>query len=75
MQALGLAGAELQEERAAGAQEARGAGDGAAQVGRAVVAAVVGERGLEGEGVALEQAELGGRDVGHDADDGVDLAF
>src|SRR4051812_2437457 len=44
-------------------------------MGRAITAAVVGERGLEGEGVALEQAELGGRDVGHDADDDVDLSF
>ena len=55
-----------------GRRNAARALDRAAQDRAAVRTAVVGDRRLERERVALEQVQLGRRDVGHDAGDDVD---
>ena len=69
---VGLLAAELEQERTAGAQQPNAAAKDAPEDLGAVATAVVEPRRLEREGVALQQAQLGRRHVGHGADHDVD---
>ena len=75
LQQVSLRTAELEQERAAAAEEAGAVGDDAPKDPGAVVAAVVGRGGLEREGVALEQRQLGRWHVRHDAGHDVGMSF
>ncbi len=74
-QRLGLLAAELEQQGAAASQEARAVGRDAPQESGPVLAPVVGERRLEGQGVALQEPQIAGGHVGDDADDHVDAPF
>ena len=69
-----LGAADLEHERAARLQPRRRLLEHADQDVEALLPAVVGERGLEAERVALQQRQRAARDVRHDGDDHVGRA-